>query len=709
MFLSKNFVKLVLVLVLCASTYVSAQPDWKWAKGFGLLRDDFGTSITTDASGNIYLAGEFANAISAGGTLTFPGGVTMTSQGNQDYYVAKFNSSGTALWARTAGSGAGAFTERGFGVALDNSGNVITCGEYMRTTTFQSGSNPNIIKTALGVNTEGFVAKYNSSGDLSWLRTQEDFLQEYAVRVATDPSNNSIVVGYFGGTSSGKVYDTLKINDQDSTHYEYGAPSRNWYVVKYDSVGHVLWHKSAACSYANSEPKNLVTDAAGNIYVVGMAIGDPFNIGSFALNLDTLGGSPYRPGSGGYKNDIIVAKYSPNGDVIWAKNFGGHNDDIAYGVQLDGLGNLYVGGQFDSAATFGSLGVITANGSQKSDAFLLKMDTTGNPTWIQTGGSSGNTSTEVGRSITIGQDGNVWVCGNFAGTATFSGNTVVSAGDLDVFIAEYDPSGTLLLINRGGGTGADNGMCITTSKAPGADLFVSGSYNSAVGGATFGSDNLTGVGMADFFFLKLGLRTLSLSALFEAMWVGGGETAMPNPAPVTVELHDASTYALVEAQTGTVGTDGVGTFNFSTVTSGTPYYIGVKSPTTVETWSANAESFTAGALSYDFTSGVGQAYTDGSMDPLKLYSGKYCIYSGDANQDGFVTSDDFTGIDNDVTSGDYNVENDLNGDLFITSDDFTFVDNNISLGVMRQVPPGAPSHLVKGAVKSHVQQKGSVN
>ncbi|MDR3667985.1 MAG: dockerin type I repeat-containing protein [Ignavibacteriaceae bacterium] len=202
--------------------------------------------------------------------------------------------------------------------------------------------------------------------------------------------------------------------------------------------------------------------------------------------------------------------------------------------------------------------------------------------------------------------------------------------------------------------------------------------------------------------------TLNLTALLEAMYVSGG-SSMPNPVDVTVELHDASTLAIVESRTATLSTAGVGSFLFTTVTNGTPYYIVVKSPTTVEAWSAAAHSFTSGALSYDFTSGVGQAYTDGSMDPMGIHGGKACIYSGDVNQDGQVTSDDFTGVDNDNANFDYHIQNDVNGDGQVTSDDFTWIDNNNSNFVARQVPPGAPSHLVNRSVKNHpLQIKSSV-
>ncbi|MDR3668526.1 MAG: YCF48-related protein [Ignavibacteriaceae bacterium] len=203
--------------------------------------------------------------------------------------------------------------------------------------------------------------------------------------------------------------------------------------------------------------------------------------------------------------------------------------------------------------------------------------------------------------------------------------------------------------------------------------------------------------------------TLNLSALLEAMYVTGG-TAMTMAPSVTVELHDASTFAVVESKTATLSTAGVGSFLFTTATNGTPYYIVVKSPTTVETWSATVHSYFNNLLSYDFTSGVGQAYTDGSMDPMGTHSGKTCIYSGDVNQDGQVTSDDFTGVDNDNTNFDYHISNDVNGDGQVTSDDFTFIDNNNTNFVTRQVPPGAPSHLVKRTVKNHVTQiKSSVN
>jgi hypothetical protein len=150
--------------------------------------------------------------------------------------------------------------------------------------------------------------------------------------------------------------------------------------------------------------------------------------------------------------------------------------------------------------------------------------------------------------------------------------------------------------------------------------------------------------------------SLNLTVLLEAMYESGG-TEMTTTPLVTVELHDASTYEMIESQSETLSSEGVGTFNFKAALNGLPYFIVIKDANSVETWSATANSFTSDALSYDFTTGLDKAYSDGSNPPLVLHGGKYCIYSGDVNQDGFVTGDDFQ-----------------------------FIDNNSSLFVQRQVP-----------------------
>jgi trimeric autotransporter adhesin len=212
------------------------------------------------------------------------------------------------------------------------------------------------------------------------------------------------------------------------------------------------------------------------------------------------------------------------------------------------------------------------------------------------------------------------------------------------------------------------------------------------------------------YLVNVPTLSLTLTAFLEGYTNTGG-TAMKNdlqPITVTVELHHiTSPYGLVEAQTGTLSSVGVGTFAFTSAVNGTGYYIVVKSQNTVETWSAVPQSFTAGALSYDFTSAVTQAFTDGSGSPMLRKGSKWCFYSGDVTQDHQVTFSDLMAEDNDnsnyVTGA---TVTDLNGDQQVTFSDFIIVDNNNSFYVTRQYPGGISiAAKVRRPVKTHVQQQ----
>jgi hypothetical protein len=486
--LYNNLIKLTFAVVLIASSPLSAQVDFIWSKGFGSTGTDYGHFVTTDSLGNIFLTGEFQN------TVNFPGGVSMTSQGNYDYFLVKFDKNGNALWKRNAGSGAGSFPERGFGVKIDHLGNIITCGSFFNTTTWEGGANPSISITSAG-NLDGFIAKYNATGDLLWVQPQASPAQVYTYKVAIDQSNNIINCGYFGsGTDTTCRFDTITIGSNGK---------RDAFVSKYDPNGHALWAITAGGSSDNDQANDVVVDSVGNVYMCGISTGAS-NFSGIIVNCDTT-----DSWKNGLTADAVVAKYSPSGNIIWAKNFGGHNSDNAYELTLDGLGHLYVAGNFDSSAVFGSLGIINSNGTKGPDAFLLKLDTAGNALWVRTGGGAGvpASGSEYGYSVVVDKSGNPWFCGSFQGNATFSGSQIISKGSEDIFIAEYSPAGSLLFLKRAGGTDIDRAlnMCVN----PQGNILVTGRFRAL---ADFGSVNLTTVGGDDFFLSEIGTASITSPA-----------------------------------------------------------------------------------------------------------------------------------------------------------------------------------------------------
>jgi len=118
-------------------------------------------------------------------------------------------------------------------------------------------------------------------------------------------------------------------------------------------------------------------------------------------------------------------------------------------------------------------------------------------------------------------------------------------------------------------------------------------------------------------------------------------------------------------------------FIFNNASSGT-YYIVVKHFNSIETWSkSEGELFTLGDTTiYDFTTSITQAFGNN----MKLKGSKYCIISGDVNQDGFIDGSDFLIIENDAyifSTGRF-IPSDLNGDNAVDGTDALIGDNNRS-------------------------------
>ncbi|GEM_PF-2987437 len=145
---------------------------------------------------------------------------------------------------------------------------------------------------------------------------------------------------------------------------------------------------------------------------------------------------------------------------------------------------------------------------------------------------------------------------------------------------------------------------------------------------------------------------------------------------VTVELHNStSPFAVVDVAKEVITVNGYQTYEFNSAPAGS-YYIVVKHRNGLETWSAAPVVMAAGGnYNYDFTTASSQAYGNNMI----LKSGKYCIYSGDANQDGVIDVTDLSLIDNDgfsFASG--YLPTDCNGDNVIDLTDLSIADNNAS-------------------------------
>src|SRR5262249_15002890 len=126
--------------------------------------------------------------------------------------------------------------------------------------------------------------------------------------------------------------------------------------------------------------------------------------------------------------DFFLLKLSPAGSYLWSRSFGGSGDDVAYGVDVDGGGNIAVVGSFQNTMDLGG-GPLTSAGL--SDIFIAKFSPMGNHLW----------STRVGGT---GIDVNYAVAADRVGNVVTTGAYQYVAGQWDILVAKYSATGTSL-------------------------------------------------------------------------------------------------------------------------------------------------------------------------------------------------------------------------------------------------------------------------
>jgi uncharacterized delta-60 repeat protein len=221
----------------------------------------------------------------------------------------------------------------------------------------------------------------------------------------------------------------------------YGAGGRDIFLLKYDSNGELDWARTAGgTSYDSAQSVAQTTDGG---YIVG--------------------GTTSSFGAGGY--DVFLLKYDSGGGLTWAKTAGGAETDSAYSVK--------------QTSDFGYIvaGFTSSYGAGNNEAFLLKYDSSGTLTWARTAGGS---DADYAHSVLQKKDGGYIVVGY---TKSYG------AGGYDVFMLDYDSSGTLSWAKTAGGSGDDQGYSV--------DEFAYGNYIVA------GYTTSYGAGGKDVFLFQL--------------------------------------------------------------------------------------------------------------------------------------------------------------------------------------------------------------
>jgi len=287
-----------------------------WIKKFGSSSDDAGRGITIDDKSNYYITGAFTDKI------TFPGAGagTITSAGGTDIFLAKYSSTGEAIWANRAG---GISFDEARSIAFDKNGFVDIAGFFWGTASFPGGTATDL--TSAG-NYDCVVAQYDLDGKPQWARKAGGFSDDEPNSITVDDTGTVFVTGFYTGTATFSTTVSLKLGGM--------------FLAKYTIDG----FSEGAVRIGNSESdmgRGISFDKSGNVYVIGSFYGKTdFGLSNIP-DLTSAGGS-----------DIIVCCYNYDGDLQWARRAGGTSNDNGHSIVADSKGDVFVTGSFRDAASF---------------------------------------------------------------------------------------------------------------------------------------------------------------------------------------------------------------------------------------------------------------------------------------------------------------------------------------------------------------------
>jgi hypothetical protein len=306
----------------------------QWIREFGTDSVDAAMAVAVDGENNVYVTGYTYG--------TFPG---ETNAGGDDLFLAKYDATGTLLWAHQYGTDQGDFAKA---IAVDVNNNVYVAG-------YTNGAFPGHINAGYS---DAFVAQIDTNGTLQWVHQVGTSSFDTAYGVAVDSNLNVYIAGNsdvsgliglyssngdfygawtFGPAGAVTVANGIAIDSSNNVYLAGGttgtfdgntsAGGEDAFVISYDPSGTVLWARQFG-SNAAEEVSSVAVDSAGTVDLVGY----------------TNGVLPGQTSAGGYGNyDAFLVSYDAMG-TQHIKQWGTNATDYATSVVVDGNHSVYITG-----------------------------------------------------------------------------------------------------------------------------------------------------------------------------------------------------------------------------------------------------------------------------------------------------------------------------------------------------------------------------
>jgi hypothetical protein len=200
------------------------------------------------------------------------------------------------------------------------------------------------------------------------------------------------------------------------------------------------------------------------------------------------------------QSDIYISKFSKDGQFIWAKQIGGIGVEQASTVQIDSLGNIYIGGIFDNSVDFDpGIGIYNLVPSGSIAGFLCKLDSQGNFIWAK------QYDNAKIYAMSIGHSSNIYVTGTFSGNQDFDPNTgsqYLNSINGNIFICKFDSACNLIRASQIGNNNSEVSFTLSTDIME--NIYVGGQFKGSLDfDPNIGIYNISSIGYFDAYILKL--------------------------------------------------------------------------------------------------------------------------------------------------------------------------------------------------------------
>ena len=448
-----------------------------WGTFYGDTGIDEVYSCSTDASGNVYIAGTTTSATST--LIATVGSHQASYGGSNDAFVAKFNSAGVRQWSTYYG---GLGQEYGNACSVDGTGNVYLVG---RTNSTGAISTAGAHQTANGGGYDAFIVKFNSSGVRQWASYYGGVSDDVAESCKIDGGGNIYMVGTTASTLSSVIPSA-------GAHQTiYGGGTTDAFIVKFNSAGTRQWATFVGGN-GTDDGLECAIDASSNIYICG-STGSSSGISTVGSHQDTY--------AGGFGDGYLV-KFNTSGVRQWGTYYGTSiGTDAARACAVDPSGNVFIAGTTGggSMTTAGAHQTVAGGGS---DGYLVKFNTSGVRQWATFYGGTGN---DVFNYCSTDASGNVFACGS-----TFSSLQIATPGSYqsifnsgnDGFLVKFSALGVRDWGTYYGGSGTDEAWGCATDGS--GNVYLAGRTTSTgTVIASAGSHQTINNGSTDGFLAKI--------------------------------------------------------------------------------------------------------------------------------------------------------------------------------------------------------------